>query len=92
MNAKDAKDNDFDNFDDFENTDRLNPNDAITHFSNILNQTKADLTMKALQLMTKFISELCANINSNYESIYNCIRALRHACVNEDEPDVFNTY
>lgn len=57
----------------------------------MLNYTKADLTMKALQLMVKFINGLCLNIDKNYESVYNCIRALRHACVNEDEPDVFNT-
>lgn len=58
----------------------------------MMNYTKADLTPKAMQCMVAFINNLALNVDTNQENIYNCIRALRHACVNEDEPDLFNNY
>jgi len=71
INAKDAKDynkndnSDNKDYNDYENLDSLNPNDAINNFRSMLNYTKADMTMKSMQLMVKFINDICVDIDLN---------------------------
>lgn len=77
-----------------EKVDKISSMNPVNDFNQMINDRETDRVEDALTQMKSIILELIKNSIQGdvYEKAIDCLKAMRKACKDNDEPDSFNSY